>query len=338
MYEGVSVGYTGDTVGMLAFNTSMAGYQEIITDKTNAGMIVTMTYPLIGNVGICDTDGESDKPQAYGLVMRDYTEVPSNWKCDRTLRDFLTANNVVAISGIDTRAVTRKIRNDGIQPAGISRNKPTEEMFIALQGFTPEAVTAMASTTKPYEIKGGVKKVAILDLGMNKSFFELIKSYGYTIKVFPHLTRAEDINAYSADGVIISDGPGNPKKLPDVVENVKKIKGQKIMAGFGMGHLVMALANGSDTTIHQYGHHDANIPVKDLKNGKVFITTQNHKFEVIADSVKTGKVSHINWNDKGIEGIDYGEAAYSIQYVPTIRKSMCADENVMTKFVKRIGK
>ena len=317
-YEGVSFGYESDSMGEVVFNTGMTGYQELLTDPSYVGQIVNMTYPLIGNYGVTPEDSESDSAKVKGFIVRDYCEAPSNWRMKDTLQDYLKQNKIVAIHSIDTRALTRKIRECGAMPGIITQEKPTEEQLTALKNFKLENTVASVTTKEIYEIKGEGKTIAVIDYGVKRYILTCMAAQGFNLRVYPAFTPAEKILEDNPDGILLSNGPGDPQENPEIIEQVKKLIGKKPIYGICLGHQLLALANGGKIYKLKYGHRGSNHPVKDVTTGQVVITSQNHGYAVDAESVKSfGKVSHVNLNDGSVEGIEYNDGmTVSLQFHP----------------------
>ena len=339
-YKGVSFGYEGDTIGEVVFNTGITGYQELLTDPTYATQIVNMTYPLIGNYGVNPEDTESDSPKARGLIVRDYCDTPSNWRSKGTLKDYLVQNKIVAIHSIDTRALTRKLRDQGTMACLITQDKPTLEQLTALRNYKAQNPVLEVTTKIPYEIKNSGKTIAVVDYGVTKHVLSALKDLGYNIKVFPSFATADEILASNPDGIFLSGGPGDPKGNVQSIEEVKKLIGKKPIYAICLGHQILALAKGGDTVKLKYGHRGSNHPVKDLETGKVVITSQAHGYAVVEDSIKSiAKVTHVNVNDGTVEGIEYNDGlCYSLQYHPESLSGPNTENRVFAKFAKVLSK
>ena len=339
-YEGVSFGYEADSIGEVVFNTGITGYQELLTDPSYVGQIVNMTYPLIGNYGVNPEDTESDSPKVKGLIVRDYCDAPSNWQSKGTLKEYLVQNKIVAIHSIDTRALTRKIRDNGTMACIISQNKPTDEQIAEMKNFAIKGAVAEVTCRAPYEIKGEGKTLALIDYGVKKHVIDVLVKKGFNIKVFPSNTSAGDILASNPDGIFLSNGPGDPKDNAGAIETVKMLIGKKPIYAICLGHQILALAKGGDTEKLKYGHRGSNHPVRDVETGKVVITSQAHGYTVSADSIKSvGKVTHVNINDGTVEGIEYNDGmSFSLQYHPESLTGPNTENRVFEKFVKVLTK
>jgi carbamoyl-phosphate synthase small subunit len=337
-YEGEAAGAPGETSGEVVFNTSMTGYQEILTDPSYSGQIVTMTSAEIGNYGVSDEDGESRGIQVAGFVIRDESPIASNWRADGTLRDYLTRNNVVAISDIDTRALTRILRSSGVMRGVIAtgdvdprelidkaRGVPNMEGSDLVLGVTcaqPFDWTPDPGDEFSPEIadrKGRRLKIAAYDYGMKWNILRRFSAYNADVRVFPATTPASDLLAYAPDGVFLSNGPGDPAVLDYAIRNAQQlIKEDVPVFGICLGHQILSLAMGGKTYKLKFGHRGANHPVKELETGKVEITSQNHGFAVDPDSLpKNVKVTHLNLYDGTVEGLRHEtQPVFCVQYHP----------------------
>jgi len=312
-FEGTLFGHKQTACGEVIFTTGMCGYQQTLTDPAYKGRIVCMTYPLIGNVGVNDLDFESGDVQVAGLVVSELCELPSNWQLKKSLNEYLDEQGVTGICGVDTRALTRHIRNHGAMRGWIAEDGQDAP---ALENAD---VIMEASCKEAYDVSAeGDVKIAVLDLGMKKSLTNWIVKQGAKVTVFPATASAEEILASGCGGVLISCGPGNPCAYPQIAETVKAIMEAKPTMGVGTGHLMMALAAGCSVSKMHHGHYGANQPVKDLARGTCAVTSQAIGYAVDGERFPAGvSVSHINWNDKTVEGLKYaGKAAFSVAFVP----------------------
>ena len=312
-FEGTLFGHKRAAAGEVVFTTGMCGYQHTMTDPAYRGQIVCMTYPLIGNVGVNDLDFESGAVQMAGVVVSELCELPSNWQLKKSLNEYMDEQGVTGIYGVDTRALTRHIRNHGAMRGWI----------VEKEQDAPEAAKAdlimEAACAQDYDVSTeGDVKVAVLDLGMKKSLTDWIVKKGVKVSVFPAGASAEEILASGCDGVLVSCGPGNPNEYPQIVETVKALMAHKPVMGVGTGHLMMALGAGCKVSKMRYGHHGSNQPVKDLARGTCAVTSQAIGYAVDGEALPQGvTVSHINWNDKTVEGLRYeGKKAFSVAFVP----------------------
>ena len=312
-FEGTLFGHKQAAMGEVVFTTGMCGYQHTLTDPAYKGQIVCMTYPLIGNVGINDLDFESGGVQMAGVVVSELCELPSNWQLQKSLNDYLDEQGVTGIYGVDTRALTRHIRNHGAMRGWIVEN----DQDAASLGVIGGDAIMEATCKEAYDVSAeGDVKIAVVDLGMKKSLTDWIVKQGAQVTVFPADTLADALASY--DGVLISCGPGNPNDYPQIVENVKAMMESKPVMGVGTGHLMMALASGCKVEKMHHGHYGANQPVKDFARGTCAVTSQAIRYAVDSESLpETVTVSHINWNDKTVEGLRYeGKKAFSVAFVP----------------------
>ena len=319
-FEGTLFGHKQPVTGEVVFMTGMSGYQETLTDPAYRGQIVCMTYPLIGNVGVSDLDFESGCVQVSGLVVSELCELPSNWQMKKTLDEFLDEQGVTGICGVDTRALTRHIRDNGVMRGRIVAGEAGEEDLAACRAFSLHGEAIAASCKARHDVStAGDVRIAVLDLGMKRSLTNWIVRQGAQVTVFPALTGAQEILESGCEGVLISAGPGNPEDYPQIVETVKALMAAKPVMGVGLGHLLMALASGCRVERMRFGHHGGNQPVKDLAAGTCAVTSQSHLYTVSGDALPEGvRVSHINWNDRSVEGLVYEDKdAFSVQFIPS---------------------
>jgi carbamoyl-phosphate synthase small subunit len=352
-YQGPSFGAEGEAVGEVVFNTSMTGYQEILTDPSYEGQLVAMTYPQIGNVGVNAEDVESRQPFVKGFIIKEYTTQPSNWRASEPLHEYMKRHGIVGIEGIDTRSLVRHLRDHGSQEAIISTLDSEPDALVAKAKASPGLIgrdlVRQVTCAEPYDWNEGMwnlgegykKREAAVDLTKRKSkragsfrapVFSVV-AYDYGIKfnilrnladagcqvrVVPAGTSAEDVLALNPDGIFLSNGPGDPDAVPYAKENVQKLIGKKPIFGICLGHQIMGLALGGKTYKLKFGHHGGNQPVMDLTTRKVEITAQNHGFAVDADSIKgAAEVTHLNLNDNTVEGLAHRELPiFSVQYHP----------------------
>ena len=342
-YQGVSAGAPGETEGEVVFNTSMSGYQEVLTDPSYAGQIVTMTAPQIGNYGVSDTDQESAHPQVSGFVMRDPSPVSSNWRSQGTLRDYLTRYHIVAIGDIDTRALTRKLRSGGVM-RGMIATGPVDPMALVekarrithMEGSDlvkdvtckeaydfktslADAVTEASYGVPPLRVAKRKLRVAAYDYGIKLNILRRLAAHGCKVRVFPASTPAAELLAWKPDGIFLSNGPGDPAAVTYAIDNIKEIAKSDVPTfGICLGHQLMGLALGAKTYKLKFGHRGGNHPVKQLASGAIEITSQNHGFAVDPDSLPSNvKVTHLNLNDGTVEGLRHtGKPIFSVQYHP----------------------
>jgi len=326
IFRGVSFGATGERYGEVVFNTSMTGYQEILTDPSYKGQIVTMTYPLIGNYGINSEDIESRKPFVEGFVVKECSKIASNWRAQKTLDVYLKENNILGIEGIDTRILTLHIREAGAMKAVLSTEDLDEESLIQKardsQGLVGIDLVKEVTCNKKYiwsEIKDKGYKVAVLDCGVKYNILRELLNHGCQAIVMPANTSVKEILELKADGVLLSNGPGDPAAVKYVIDTTRDLMGKIPIFGICLGHQMLGLALGGATYKLKFGHHGANHPVKDLKTGKVSITVQNHGFCVDVDSLnkKEIEITHINLNDQTLEGMRHKKLPiFSVQFHP----------------------
>ena len=323
VFEGTSMGAKGDAVGEVVFCTSMTGYVETLTDPTYYGQIVCQTFPAIGNYGIMKEDFESDKMQVSGYIVRDICDEPSNFRMQGKLDDLLKEQNVVGICGIDTRQLTKIIRDEGVMN-GIITSSPVldDNQKKLLKEFKIKDAVENVTVKQPVVFKSQGKakyKVAMMDYGVKRSYISKLTKRGCDVTLFPANTSAEDVLAIKPDGIMLSNGPGNPAEATFEVEQIKKILKSKLpVFGICIGHQLLAIANGAKTYKLKYGHR-GNQPVKDLNSDRVYVSSVNHAYAVDADSIpaKVAKVSFRNVNDGTCEGLDYaGGKVFSVQFRP----------------------
>lgn len=333
VYQGKPLGAEGETVGEVVFNTGMTGYQEILTDPSYAGQIVLLTYPLIGNYGINDDDFESDRLQPSGFIVKEACEVPSNWRSTKSIDQLLKERNMVAIQGVDTRAITKHIRSGGVS-MGVICGDPGQglEHVAKAASYDETDFVYKVSTAGPYkwgpegrediaeaEPDDGRKRLVVIDCGLKYNILRRFWASGCRPIVLPATASADEVMSYRPDGILLSPGPGDPARLSPVVETVRNLLGKKPMFGICLGNQLLCQAVGGKTFKMKFGHRGSNHPVKDLRTGKVTITSQNHGYAVLPESLAgTGaEVTQLNLNDGTVEGIRVPEArAASIQYHP----------------------
>ena len=317
VFEGVRFGADADTIGELVFTTGMCGYIETLTDPSYAGQIVMQTYPLIGNYGIIREDFEGNCC-VKGYVVREYCDAPSNFRTDCDLDTYLKEQNVPGLYGVDTRELTRIIREHGVMNATICDEVPADLKPVetyAVVGVV-EAVTCKEPTVHP-AVGEEMFKVSLLDYGAKNNIIRELQKRGCTVTVLPATTSAEDILTSDPDGVMLSNGPGDPAENVYQIEQIKKLLGKVPMFGICLGHQLTALAAGGKTYKLKYGHRGVNQPVRDMNGVRTYITSQNHGYAVDSDSIQTGRLSFANANDGTCEGIDYpGLKAFTVQFHP----------------------
>lgn len=321
IYRGFAFGSDIFRIGELVFNTSMTGYQEIITDNSYCGQIITMTYPLIGNYGINGDDNESLEPALFGLAVRDYCPEPNNWRSRETLDQYLKQKGIPGIYGIDTRALTLKIREAGtLKAAMAAADADTDTLVSQLRSadYLHDQVKRV-STARPFPVPNRGHKVVLMDFGEKLGIIRELSKRNCDLIVVPWNTDAEQIMEYRPDGVMLSNGPGDPADIPEAIDTVRRLLGQVSIFGICLGHQLISLACGARTFKLKFGHRGSNHPVKNLSTGRVEITAQNHGYSVdIGSLAGTGlEVTHESLNDKTCEGVRHQEfPVFSVQYHP----------------------
>ena len=320
VYEGYKLGADGECPGEVVFNTSMTGIQEIISDNSYTDQIITFSYPLIGSSGFNTEDSESLLPTTSGVVVREAVEYPSNFRSVENLDSYLKRHGIVGISGIDTRSITKKIRKEGVMKGQITDSSDHDETVEALKSheFTKDQVKRV-STKTPYISTGRGHRVALIDFGKKENIVRSLNQRGCDVTVLPHDSTAEQIMQMKPDGVMLSNGPGNPEDVTEAIDMLKELIGQVPIFGICLGHQLIALAGGADTYKMKFGHRGANQSVKNLAANKVEITTQNHGYTVDTESLKNTdfEITHIAINDGTVEGIKHKSApVFSVQYHP----------------------
>lgn len=340
IYKGASFGATGERYGEVVFNTSMAGYQEILTDPSYKGQIVIMTYPLIGNYGVNEEDVESHRPFAEGFAVKEYSNIASSWRSQKQLGDYLKENGIIGIEGIDTRALTLHIRQAGAMKAVLSTidqdQKSLVKKAIGSAGLVGQDMIKLVSCAKPHEWnKTGKYKVVVMDCGVKYNILRKLAENKCRVVVVPAQTTAKEILALKPDGLVLSNGPGDPEPITYVVKTVQDLIGKLPIFGICLGHQMLGMAFGGKTFKLKFGHHGANHPVKDLKTGKISITAQNHGFCVDMDTLnkKEIELTHINLNDKTLEGLRHKKLPiFSVQFHPEASPGPRDAEYLFVKF------
>ena len=324
IFNGFSFGAPGESYGEVVFNTSLTGYQEILTDPSYKGQIVTMTYPLIGNYGVNAEDAEARKPFAEGLIVKECSRIASSWRSQQRLDEYLIDNNIMGIEGVDTRALTRHIRLQGAMKAVISTEDSNDKSLVEKAKASPNLVGRDLVKEVTYEQThtwnvGGKYKVVVVDCGAKYNILRRLEEVGCRVFVVPAHTTAEEILNEKPNGVMFSNGPGDPSAVPYVYETLKNLLGKVPIFGICLGHQMLGLALGGKTFKLKFGHHGGNHPVKDLKTGRIHITVQNHGFCVDPDSLNKDdiEVTHINLNDHTLEGMRHKKLpVFSVQFHP----------------------
>lgn len=317
-FQGYAFGAEGNVTGDLVFSTGMVGYVETLTDPSNYGKIIVQTFPLIGNYGVMREDMESEKAWASAYVVREYCEEPSNFRTEEKLDAFLKEENVVGIYGVDTRYLTEILRQEGEMAARVSQKPLTIEEVAALKGYKTENAAATVRTSpRKWGEEQAEYKIAFWNFGSRKSSIEQFVARGCYVFDMPSTTTAEELLALPVDGIVLGDGAGDPTEYTAAIEEIKRVFGKKPVFGIGLGHQLLALATGAETEKMQYGHRGANQPVKDKKDGRVYISAQNHGYVVRSKSVTKGSIDYTNANDGTCEGIDYPTyCAFGVQFSP----------------------
>lgn len=309
VFEGSSFGAVGNVIGELVFNTGMTGYQEVLTDPSYCGQIVTMTYPLIGNYGVNLDDVESARPQVRGFIVREICKTPSNWRSLETLSNYLKRNGIIGIEGIDTRALTRILRDHGTLKGMITTDPDFrfENYIDDIANHKTEAPVLRVTTDELKHYCGSGYRVALIDYGVKQNIIRSLLKRDCEVYQFPATATAEEVLGVAPDGIVLSNGPGDPKDCPEQINTIKKLIGKKPIFGICLGHQLTALAMGCDSEKLKYGHRGCNHPVMDVERGTMYITSQNHGYTIIEESMDKSRmtVSHRNMNDNTVEGIRY---------------------------------
>ncbi|EGT3615069.1 glutamine-hydrolyzing carbamoyl-phosphate synthase small subunit [Clostridium perfringens] len=335
VFEGKAFGYLKECVGEVVFNTGMTGYQEVLTDPSYYGQIVTMTYPLIGNYGINLEDLESKEPKVRGFIVREKCQYPNNFRCELELETYLAQNKILGLDGIDTRALTKILRNNGTMKGIIVLdNSNLEDVKDKLEAFSNRDAVSIVSTDEKYEIAGEGKNVAIIDFGIKQNIVRNFIKRGCNVTVFPYDVKAEEVLSINPDLVFLSNGPGDPEDMGAAVNEIKKIVGKKPIVGICLGHQLLALTLGGETKKLKFGHRGCNHPVKDLINNRVHITSQNHGYYV-ATLPENMEITHISMNDGTVEGMKHKELPiFSVQFHPEACPGPKDSEYIFDEFMK----
>ncbi len=322
VFAGTHIGAEKEIISEIVFNTSMAGYLEVLTDPSYAGQAVCMTYPLIGNYGVCLEDMESSRPCLDGFIVRELSRMPSNFRSDMSIQEFLDKYEVPGIAGIDTRALVKLLREKGTMNGMITTREDfvLEEILPKLKAYTPGKVVEKVSTKEKYTVGEGARKVALVDFGTKSNIISCLTKRDCRVTVYPALATAEEILADEPDGIMLSNGPGDPKECVSVIEEVKKLYRSDVpIFAICLGHQLMALATGADTFKMKYGHRGGNHPVKDLATGQVYIAAQNHGYVVDMEKLDpaVAKPAFVNVNDGTCEGVTYtNKNIFTVQFHP----------------------
>ncbi len=322
VFEGTSIGSAREVISEIVFNTSMTGYLEVLTDPSYAGQAVVMTYPLIGNYGICRDDMESKRAWPDGYIVRELSRIPSNFRSGDTIDHFLKEQDIPGISGIDTRALTKILREKGTMNGMITTNGDydLEEVKARIKEYAVTGVVLKTSTKEKYVLPGNGKRVALMDYGAKRNIARSLNERGMEVTVYPADTPAEEVLKDKPDGIMLSNGPGDPAENVDIIKEVRKLYESDVpIFAICLGHQLMALATGAETYKLKYGHRGGNHPVKDLETGRVYISSQNHGYAVNMETVdpKIAEEAFVNVNDGTNEGLKYvGKNIFTVQYHP----------------------
>ena len=322
VFTGTSIGSDREVISEIVFNTSMTGYLEVLTDPSYAGQAVVMTYPLIGNYGICYDDMESDRPWPDGFIVRELSRLPSNFRSTDTIQNFLSRYDIPGIAGIDTRALTKILREKGTMNGMITTREYSQidEILPRLKAYNTGKVVEKVTCPEKYVLEGDGPKVALLDLGAKRNIARNLNQRGCQVTVYPALTSAQEIIDENPDGIMLSNGPGDPKECTSIIEEIRKLYETDIpIFAICLGHQLMALATGADTYKMKYGHRGGNHPVKDLATGRVYISSQNHGYVVDTENLdpKVAVPAFRNVNDGTNEGLSYtGKNIFTVQFHP----------------------
>jgi len=339
VFQGTSVGAEKEIISEIVFNTSMTGYLEVLTDPSYAGQTVCMTYPLIGNYGVCYEDVESIRPWVDGYIVRELSRVASNFRNEETIENVLKRFDITGIAGVDTRALTRLLREHGTMNGMITTNENYDigKIICQLQKYKQEKVVEQVTCAQKSILAGAKEKVALLDLGAKDSIAKSLNERGCQVTCYPAQTKASEILADRPDGIMLSNGPGDPKDCMEMVEEIRNLYNTDIpIFAICLGHQLMALANGIDTYKMKYGHRGGNHPVKDLETNRVYISSQNHGFVVDAKYLdeKVAVPAFVNVNDGTNEGLRYiGKNIFTVQFHPEACPGPKDSEHLFDKFI-----
>jgi len=343
VFKGVSIGSDKEVISEIVFNTSMTGYLEVLTDPSYAGQAVCMTYPLIGNYGICREDMESLRAWPDGYIVRELSRMPSNFRSEYTIQNFFIENDIPGIADIDTRALTKILREKGTMNGMITCNENynLDEIIPKLKEYSPKGVVKKVTCPDKYTMDNKGYKVALMDFGAKKNIARSLHERGCKVTVYPAFTKAEDILKDSPDGIMLSNGPGDPKECTEIIEEIKKLYNSDVpIFAICLGHQLMALATGADTHKMKYGHRGANHPVKDLETGKVYISSQNHGYVVDSDTIDKdiAEVGFVNVNDGTVEGLRYkNKNIFTVQFHPEACPGPKDSGLLFDKFIEMMG-
>ena len=340
VYEGENVGACREAVSEIVFNTSMTGYLEVMTDPSYAGQAVVMTYPLIGNYGICYDDMESYRPWIDGLIVRELSEVASNFRNEDSIQNFLIKNNIPCICGIDTRDLTKRLREHGTMNGFITVDSSfvVEKILQRIKEYSVKGVVKRTSTKEAYILPGKGKRVVLIDFGAKRNIARQLQKRGCEVIVVPCDTKAKEILELKPDGIMLSNGPGDPKENVDIIKEIKKLYDTDIpIFAICLGHQLMALTTGANTYKLRYGHRGGNHPVKDIETGRTYISSQNHGYAVDESTLDKNICvpAFVNVNDGTNEGLRYiNKKIFTVQYHPEACPGPCDSSYLFDKFIK----
>ena len=343
VFSGTSIGSTREVISEIVFNTSMTGYLEVMTDPSYAGQAVCMTYPLIGNYGICYEDQESDRPWIDGYIVRELSRIPSNFRSVDTIQHFLEKHDIPGICGIDTRSLTKILREKGTMNGMITVNENynLDEIIPRLKKYNTGKVVEKVTCREKKVFPGKGPKVALMDFGAKRNIARSLNQRGCEVTVYPALTSAEEILAAKPDGIMLSNGPGDPKECTSIIEELKKLYQSDVpIFAICLGHQLMALATGADTHKMKYGHRGGNHPVKDLRTGRVYISSQNHGYVVDTSTLdeKIARPAFVNVNDQTNEGLEYiGKNIFTVQFHPEACPGPQDSSYLIDRFMEMMG-
>ncbi len=342
VFTGTGIGSTREVISEIVFNTSMTGYLEVLTDPSYAGQAVVMTYPLIGNYGITP-DMESERPWPDGYIVRELSRMPSNFRSQGTIQDFLVKYDIPGVAGIDTRALTKILREKGTMSGMITTNEDycLEEILPKLKAYTTGDVVSKVTCSDKKTLPGRGKRVALYDFGAKNNIARSLQERGCEVTIFPAKTPAEEVLATCPDGIMLSNGPGDPKECVDIIREMKKLYDSNVpIFAICLGHQLMALATGADTHKMKYGHRGGNHPVKDLETGRVYISSQNHGYVVDTDKLDPAIAvpAFVNVNDGTNEGLRYvGKNIFTVQFHPEACPGPRDSGHLFDRFIKMMG-
>ena len=343
VFSGTSIGSAREVISEIVFNTSMTGYLEVMTDPSYAGQAVCMTYPLIGNYGICYEDQESNRPWIDGYIVRELSRIPSNFRSVDTIQHFLEKHDIPGICGIDTRALTKILREKGTMHGMITVNEnfDLDDIIPRLQKYRTGKVVEKVTCREKKVLPGKGPKVALMDFGAKRNIARSLNERGCQVTIYPALTTAEEILADQPDGIMLSNGPGDPKECTSIIQEVKKLYDSQVpIFAICLGHQLMALATGADTHKMKYGHRGGNHPVKDLKTGRVYISSQNHGYVVDTETLdeRVARPAFVNVNDQTNEGLEYiGKNIFTVQFHPEACPGPQDSSYLFERFIEMMG-